>query len=143
MNWFKKLIPLSIRTQAQTKRSIPEGLWTSCPGCKATLFRSEVERNENVCVKCGHHMRLGARTRLERFLDPATAEEIGASLKPKDFLKFKDTKRYRERLSSAQKITGEYDALIVMEGQVKGIDLIAAAFEFSFLGGSMGSVVGE
>ena len=126
MNWFKKLLPLSIRTQTQSKRSIPEGLWTSCKACKATLFRAEVERNENVCVKCGHHMRIGARARLERFLDPATAKELSGALRSRDFLKFKDTKRYRDRLISAQKMTGENDALIVMEGQLKGIELIAA-----------------
>ena len=143
MNWFKKLLPRSIRTQTQSKRSIPEGLWTSCRACKATLFRAEVERNENVCVKCGHHMRIGARARLERFLDPATAKEISGGLRPKDFLKFKDTKRYRDRLVGAQKTTGENDALIVMEGRLKGVELITAAFDFSFLGGSMGSVVGE
>ncbi|MGR8921292.1 MAG: acetyl-CoA carboxylase, carboxyltransferase subunit beta, partial [Gammaproteobacteria bacterium] len=143
MNWFKKLLPASIRTEGQSKKSIPEGLWTSCPECKAVLYRAELERNEEVCIKCGFHMRIRARRRLERFFDADTAAEIATELSPVDFLKFRDSKRYRDRLSAAQKATGESDALIVMEGEVRGERLVAAAFEFQFLGGSMGSVVGE
>ncbi|MEQ8659492.1 MAG: acetyl-CoA carboxylase, carboxyltransferase subunit beta [Gammaproteobacteria bacterium] len=143
MNWFKRLIPASIRTEGSSKRSIPEGLWTSCPECKAVLYRAELERNDEVCVKCGFHMRIGARRRLARFLDAGETREIGSELGPVDFLKFKDTKRYRDRISAAQKATGELDALIVLEGSVLGLPLVAAAFEFAFMGGSMGSVVGE
>ncbi|MEQ8233003.1 MAG: acetyl-CoA carboxylase, carboxyltransferase subunit beta [Gammaproteobacteria bacterium] len=143
MNWFKRLIPASIRTEGSSKRSIPEGLWTSCPDCKAVLYRAELERNDEVCVKCGFHMRIGARRRLARFLDAGQTQEIGGELGPVDFLKFKDSKRYRDRISAAQKATGEHDALIVLEGSVFGLPLVAAAFEFAFMGGSMGSVVGE
>lgn len=143
MNWFKKLLPTSIRTEASGKRSIPEGLWTSCPSCKAVLYRAELERNESVCIKCGFHMRIGARERLAHFLDDSDRSEIGTELAPVDFLKFKDSKRYKDRLNAAQKATGESDALVVIEGAVHGIPLVAAAFEFRFLGGSMGSVVGE
>ena len=143
LNWFKRLIPASIRTEGSSKRSIPEGLWTSCPECKAVLYRAELERNDEVCIKCGFHMRIGARVRLGRFLDAGATREIGAELAPVDFLKFKDSKRYRDRISAAQKATGEHDALIVMEGTLNGLPLVAAAFEFAFMGGSMGSVVGE
>ncbi len=143
LNWFKRLIPASIRTEGSSKRSIPEGLWTSCPECKAVLYRAELERNDEVCIKCGFHMRIRARVRLSRFLDAGATREIGAELAPVDFLKFKDSKRYRDRISAAQKATGEHDALIVMEGTLNGLPLVAAAFEFAFMGGSMGSVVGE
>ena len=143
MNWFKRLIPASIRTQGSSRRSVPEGLWTSCPECKAMLYRAELERNFDVCVKCGHHLRIGARRRLLRFLDQGSGREIGADIAPVDFLKFKDGKRYRDRLAAAQKSTGENDALVVMEGAVESVPLVAAAFEFGFMGGSMGSVVGE
>jgi len=143
MNWFKKLLPSRIRTEGSAKKSIPEGVWTSCPACKAVLYRAELERNLEVCVKCGHHMRVSGRKRLQQFLDPGATQEIGANVLPLDFLKFKDTKRYRDRLVSAQKETGETDALIVMRGTVVGVPLVAAAFEFNFMGGSMGSVVGE
>jgi len=114
-----------------------------CPACDAVLYRAEVERNLHVCPKCGHHMRIGARERLENFLDPGAIEEIGASVEPRDPLKFRDTKKYRDRLTQSQKTTGEKDALIVQAGRLKGIDVVAAAFEFQFMGGSMGSVVGE
>lgn len=143
MSWFKKLLPASIRTEGSSKRSIPEGLWTSCAECKAVLYRAELERNLEVCIKCGHHMRVGARRRLEQFLDEGTGTEIAGELAPVDFLKFKDTKRYRDRINAAQKATGETDALVVMEGRANGLPLVACAFEFAFLGGSMGSVVGE
>lgn len=143
MNWFKKLLPTRIRTEGKTKRSIPEGLWTSCPECKAVLYRAELERNLEVCIKCGYHLRVGARQRLEKFLDPGSGKELAGELEPVDFLKFKDTKRYRDRIAAAQKATGERDALIVMEGRVNGLPLVVCAFEFKFMGGSMGSVVGE
>ncbi|MBI2800533.1 MAG: acetyl-CoA carboxylase carboxyltransferase subunit beta [Gammaproteobacteria bacterium] len=143
MNWFKKLLPSRIRTEGSAKKSIPEGVWSSCPACKAVLYRAELERNLDVCVKCGHHIRIAARKRLASFLDPGATQEIGANLAPVDFLKFKDTKRYRDRLVSAQKETGETDALVVMRGTLTGMPVVAAAFEFGFMGGSMGSVVGE
>lgn len=143
MNWFTKLLPASIRTDSATKKSIPEGLWTSCAACKEVLYRAELERNQYVCMKCGHHIRISARKRLEHFLDPQGRVEIGADVLPDDFLKFKDSKRYKERLIQAQKSTNESDALLVMEGKVKGIALVACAFEFEFIGGTMGSVVGE
>ncbi len=143
MNWFKRLLPSRIRIEGSAKRSIPEGLWTSCPECKAVLYRAELERNAEVCLKCGFHMRVRGRQRLERFLDPGVRREIGAEVVPIDFLKFKDSKRYRDRLTAAQKATGETDALVVMEGTIEGLPLVAAAFDFAFMGGSMGSVVGE
>ncbi len=143
MNWFERLIPSRIRTEASAKRTVPEGLWAKCPGCHAILYRAELERNLEVCPKCNHHNRIGARRRLDTFLDPEPREEIGAGLEPTDPLKFKDLKRYRDRLAQAQKETGEKEALVVMAGRVKGLDLVAAAFEFEFMGGSMGSVVGE
>ncbi len=143
MSWFEKLMPSRIRTDGGNKRAVPEGLWTKCPGCSAILYRAEMERNLDVCPKCNHHNRISARRRLETFLDPDLQEEIGADLESIDPLKFKDSKKYKDRLSQAQKSSGEKDALVVVRGQVKGLDLVAAAFEFSFLGGSMGSVVGE
>jgi acetyl-CoA carboxylase carboxyl transferase subunit beta len=143
LNWFKKLLPTRIRTEGSAKRSIPEGLWTSCSDCKAVLYRAELERNYDVCIKCGYHMRMSARRRLLKFFDDDTTQEFATEVMPVDFLKFKDSKRYRDRLISAQKATGETDALVVMQGQANGIPLVAAAFEFKFLGGSMGSVVGE
>ncbi|MCP4127971.1 MAG: acetyl-CoA carboxylase carboxyltransferase subunit beta [Gammaproteobacteria bacterium] len=143
MSWFEKLMPSRILTDGSSKRAVPEGLWDKCPGCSAVLYRAEMERNLDVCPKCSHHNRIGARRRLDTFLDPDSMEEIGAELSPTDPLKFKDTKKYKERISQAQKQTGEKDAMIVMRGKLKGQDLVAAAFEFSFMGGSMGSVVGE
>ncbi len=143
MSWFDILLPSRIRTEGGTKKAVPEGLWKKCPGCSAVLYRAEMERSLEVCPKCGHHGRIGGRRRLDVFLDPEPREEIGAEIESGDPLKFKDSKKYRDRLSAAQKSTGEKDALIVMRGQLNGIDLVVAAFEFSFLGGSMGSVVGE
>ncbi len=144
MTWFEKLLPTRIRTDGATsKRAVPEGLWNKCDVCNAVLYRAELERNLDVCPKCANHMRIGARQRLDSFLDPEPRHEIGATLEPVDALKFKDSRKYRERLVLSQKKTGEKDALIVMQGQVKGIGLVAAAFEFGFMGGSMGSVVGE
>jgi len=143
MSWFDKLLPSRIRIEGGNKKAVPEGLWNKCPGCGAILYRAEMERNMDVCPKCEFHNRIGARRRLDIFLDPEPREEIAASLESSDPLKFKDSKKYKERLSVAQKSTGESDALVVMRGRVKGLDLVAAAFEFNFMGGSMGSVVGE
>jgi acetyl-CoA carboxylase carboxyl transferase subunit beta len=143
MSWFRKLIPSRIQTNGTTKRTVPEGVWTKCAGCNAVLYRAELERNLEVCPKCSRHMRIRARVRLDQFLDPEPRIEMGAEIKPVDRLKFRDSKKYKDRLTQAQKETGESDALIVMLGKVKGIPLIACAFEFEFMGGSMGSVVGE
>lgn len=143
MSWFEKLLPSRIRTDARGKRNIPEGLWTKCPACGGVLYRAELERNLEVCPKCGHHSRLRARQRLSQFLDPEPHMEIGAELRPVDALKFKDSKKYRDRLAQIQKTTAEKDSLVVIMGQVSGIPVVAAAFDFAFLGGSMGSVVGE
>jgi acetyl-CoA carboxylase carboxyl transferase subunit beta len=142
MSWFEKIMPSRIKTERRT-RSVPEGLWIKCPACDAVLYRAELERNLYVCPKCSHHMRIGARERLERFLDQGTWTEIGANISPEDPLKFRDSKRYKDRLAQAQKVTGEKDALVVLAGKVQGLDIVACAFEFQFLGGSMGSVVGE
>ncbi|MET0026670.1 MAG: acetyl-CoA carboxylase, carboxyltransferase subunit beta [Candidatus Thiodiazotropha sp.] len=143
MSWFEKLMPSRIRTDGGHKRAVPEGLWAKCPGCSAILYRAEMERNLDVCPKCNFHNRISARRRIETFLDPEPQEEIGGNLESMDPLKFKDSKKYKERLAQAQKSSGEKDALVVMRGQLKGIDLVVAAFEFGFMGGSMGSVVGE
>ena len=143
MNWFSKLLPASIRTEGTGKKSVPEGLWAKCDACNAVLYRAELERNLDVCPKCNHHMRIGARRRLESFLDDEPRVEIAADLKPVDALKFKDLKKYKDRLSQAQRATGENDALVVIMGQVKSVPLVAAAFDFRFMAGSMGSVVGE
>ncbi len=143
MSWFSKLVPSKIRTVGGTKRTVPEGLWIKCDGCSAVLYRSELERNFDVCPKCSHHMRIPARLRLEMFLDDGSAQEIDAGLEPVDVLKFKDSKKYRDRLTTAQKITDEKDALISMQGTLRGLPVVAVAFEFKFMGGSMGAVVGE
>jgi acetyl-CoA carboxylase carboxyl transferase subunit beta len=145
MSWFQKLIPSRIRTDGARKRQrqVPEGLWSKCPACSAILYRAEVERNLDVCPKCDHHMRIGARRRLDAFLDPEPRHDIGANLEPLDPLKFKDSKRYKDRLVQAQKDTQETDALVVVQGAVKAVPVVAAAFEYGFIGGSMGSVVGE
>jgi len=144
MSWFEKLLPPKIKSTAPSeKKVVPEGLWRKCPGCGAVLYSAEIESNSDVCPKCAHHMRIGARRRLDLFLDKEPRSEIGAGLQPVDALKFKDSKKYRDRLNEAQRSTGEKDALIVMQGAVEGVPLVAAAFEFAFMGGSMGSVVGE
>lgn len=145
MSWFEKLIPLRIRTDITTKkkRSIPEGLWHKCPACSAVLYRADLERNKDVCPKCGHHGRIGGRKRLDMFLDQEPRTEIAENVVPKDILKFVDSKKYKDRLAAAQKASEEKDALIVIKGQVHGVPLVAAAFDFTFMGGSMGSVVGE
>jgi acetyl-CoA carboxylase carboxyl transferase subunit beta len=142
MSWFEKIMPSRIKTERRT-RSVPEGLWSKCPACDAVLYRAELERNIHVCPKCGHHQRVGARERLLKFLDPGSASELASNIEPDDPLKFRDSKRYRDRLVAAQKSTGEKDALIVMAGTLKGLEVVAAGFEFRFMGGSMGAVVGE
>jgi acetyl-CoA carboxylase carboxyl transferase subunit beta len=143
MSWFQKLMPSRIRTEGGNKRNVPEGLWTKCSACAAVLYRPELERNLAVCPKCGSHMPVSARMRLEQFLDPGEKREIAAKLEPTDPLKFRDSKRYRDRIAAAQKMTGEKDALIAMAGQLDGQEIIACAFDFAYMGGSMGSVVGE
>lgn len=145
MSWFEKLRPSIIKTEATEKKNIvPEGLWSKCANCNAILYNSELEKNLHVCPKCAHHMRISARTRLQFFLDEGgDREEIGKQIKPVDPLKFKDIKKYKDRLIAAQKETKEQDALVVMKGQLKGHDIVVAAFDFNFMGGSMGSVVGE
>ena len=143
MSWFDKLMPSRIRTEPRNRRSVPEGLWVKCPECQAQLYVADLKRNLQVCPKCEHHLRIGARERLALFLDEGTGDEIAASLEPQDPLRFRDSKRYRDRLSEYQKRTGEKDALVVMAGELKSIPIVASAFEFDFIGGSMGSVVGE
>ena len=145
MSWFEKLIPSRIRTEATTlkKKTIPEGLWHKCPACNAVLYRADLERNLEVCPKCNHHERLSGRRRLDMFLDKENRVKIAENVQPIDILGFKDSKKYKDRLADAQKITKEKDALIVIKGQVHGVPLVAAAFDFRFMGGSMGSVVGE
>ncbi|MBT8091223.1 MAG: acetyl-CoA carboxylase, carboxyltransferase subunit beta [Gammaproteobacteria bacterium] len=142
MSWFEKLMPSRISTERRSK-SVPEGVWIKCPVCDAQLYRNEVERNLQVCPKCEYHMRIGARKRLEYFLDPDSQNELSAKLEPEDPLKFRDSKRYRDRLVQAQKKTGEKDALVSLTGTLLGRPVVVCAFEFGFMGGSMGSVVGE
>lgn len=141
MSWLEKILEKS-NIGSSRKASIPEGVWTKCTSCEQVLYHAELERNLEVCPKCNHHMRMKARQRLESFLDPEHRQEIAEELEPQDKLKFRDSKRYKERLSAAQKSSGEKDALVVMKGQLLGLPLVACAFEFSFMGGSMGSVVG-
>ena len=144
MSWFEILLPKTIRTEGSTKKvTVPEGLWTKCPSCNAILYNNELEKNLHVCPKCDHHLRISARTRIDMFLDEEGRVEIGKNIKPVDPLKFKDTKKYKDRVTQAQKQTKEHDALVVIQGKLEGQDLVVAAFDFSFMGGSMGSVVGE
>ena len=139
MSWIDKVLT---RTKSATKGNVPEGLWTKCDECDAVLYRSELEKQLGVCPKCHHHMRISARARINSFLDQNERSELGANLEPQDLLKFKDSKRYKERLAAAQKATNEKDALVVMQGKLKGMPVAVAAFEFAFMGGSMASVVG-
>ena len=144
MSWFEKLIPSKIRTSGiSDKKNVPEGLWAKCSACDAIIYRAELERNQEVCTKCDFHMRMPARRRLEQFFDEEDQIEIAENIESEDILKFRDDKKYRDRLNQAQKLTGEKDALIVIQGKVKGVAMVVAAFEFKFMGGSMGSVVGE
>jgi acetyl-CoA carboxylase carboxyl transferase subunit beta len=144
MSWLQKLLPPKInRTGTGTKKNVPEGLWSKCSSCAAVLYATDLEKNANVCPKCGYHNRISARERLDLLLDPEGRFEIGVEVTPVDSLKFKDDKRYPDRLEDAEKATGETDALIVMQGAIKNVAVVAAAFEFEFMGGSMGSAVGE
>lgn len=140
MSWIEKILP---KTNTSTKRNIPEGVWTKCTSCTSILYKNDLEKEQGVCPKCDHHMRLSGRKRLELFLDSGEKVEIAPDLEPQDILKFKDSKRYKDRIAAAQKQTNEKDAMIVMKGRVKGVPCVAAAFEFSYMGGSMATVVGE
>ncbi|HKX52595.1 MAG TPA: acetyl-CoA carboxylase carboxyltransferase subunit beta, partial [Nitrosospira sp.] len=144
MSWFQRLLPPKIkRKESGEKKAVPEGLWSKCASCEAVLYYSDLGNNLNVCPKCSHHNRISARVRLDLFLDTEGRREIGAEVHSLDPLKFKDSKRYSDRLAEAKKETDEDDALVVMQGSVKTVPVVAAAFEFGFMGGSMGSVVGE
>ncbi|MFN5701495.1 MAG: acetyl-CoA carboxylase, carboxyltransferase subunit beta [Betaproteobacteria bacterium] len=144
MSWFEKLLPPKIQpTDPAERRSVPEGLWVKCPSCETVLYSTDLRENVNVCPKCGHHPRIGARARLDAFLDAEGRYEVGQEVMPVDALKFKDSRKYPERLKEALENTGETDALVVMGGSVMSVPLVAACFEFDFMGGSMGSVVGE
>jgi len=144
MNWFESLLPSKIRTSGiSDKKNVPEGLWAKCGSCDAIIYRAELERNQDVCHKCDFHMRIPARRRLELFFDEDDRTEIAANIEATDPLKFRDDKKYKDRLSQAQKATGERDALIVIQGKVMGVEMVAAAFDFRFMAGTMGSVVGE
>ena len=143
MNWLTRLIPTIGINTATKKSKVPDGLWISCPSCESTLYKPELEKSLYVCPKCDHHLRIGARTRLEQFLDNAVYKEIAADLKSKDPLKFKDTKYYSSRVKEAIKNTGENEAILIGQGHLKDITVVVAAFEFRFMGGSMGGVVGE
>jgi acetyl-CoA carboxylase carboxyl transferase subunit beta len=144
MSWLEKLLPSKIQpNERQERRTVPEGLWVKCPSCETVLYKTDLEQNLNVCPKCSHHHRIAARARLDGFLDPEGRFEIGQEVLPVDALKFKDSKKYTQRLKDALETTGETDALVVMGGAVHTVPVVAACFEFDFMGGSMGSVVGE
>lgn len=144
MSWLDKIVPAVVRRGEQSRKAaVPEGLWSKCPRCEAVLYRPELERNLDVCPKCSHHLRIGARRRLDTFLDPEGRTEICTEVEPVDRLRFRDVKKYKDRLSAAQKVTGERDALVAMKGRVRGVQLHVLAFEFDFHGGSMGYAVGE
>lgn len=144
MSWLDKIVPSAVRSEGKKSSSrVPEGLWKKCSKCAAVLYRPELEKNLDVCPKCDHHMRIGARRRIDIFLDEGGREELATEVEPIDRLKFKDIKKYRERLTTAQKTTGEKDALVAMKGTLKGMPLVVSAFEFAFHGGSMGYAVGE
>lgn len=139
MSWLEKILP---RTSSSARRNIPEGVWTKCTSCDAVLYKADLDRNLGVCPKCDHHMRVNARTRLNHFLDSNTGVELAAELEPQDILKFKDSKRYKDRLSQAQKDSGEKDAMVVLRGSLHGMPVVVASFEYEFMAGSMASVVG-
>ncbi|MCE3254349.1 MAG: acetyl-CoA carboxylase carboxyltransferase subunit beta [Cellvibrio sp.] len=143
MSWLDKIIPSISRTDTKRSNKVPEGLWEKCVKCDAVLYKPEMEKTLDVCPKCDHHMRVGARARLNMFLDPQNRQELATEVEPIDRLKFKDIKKYKDRLTTAQKETGEKDALVAMRGELKGMPIVAVAFEFAFHGGSMGYVVGE
>ena len=139
MSWIQKILP---KTQTSTKGNVPEGIWTKCTSCQAVLYKQELDKLLEVCPKCDNHMRINARKRLDAFLDQGDRKELASELEPQDILKFKDSKRYKDRITAAQKSTNEKDALIVMQGKLKGMPVVVASFEFAFMGGSMASVVG-
>jgi acetyl-CoA carboxylase carboxyl transferase subunit beta len=143
MSWLDKLLPPRIKRQAEGGKKVPEGLWVKCPSCDAVLYSADLEANQHVCPKCSHHLRISARRRLDLLLDPDGRQEIGQEVLPVDALKFRDSRKYPDRLSEATKATGESDALLVMSGAIRSIPAVVACFEFEFMGGSMGSVVGE
>jgi acetyl-CoA carboxylase carboxyl transferase subunit beta len=143
MSWIGKILPNAGKNAEEKRVSVPEGLWRRCPKCDGVLYKAELDRNLNVCPKCDHHLRINARERLGMFLDADELEELGADLLPEDRLRFRDSKRYTDRLDAARNETGESDALVAMKGALNGMPLVAVAFEFSFMGGSMGSVVGS
>ena len=143
MSWLDKLLPPRIKRQAEGSKKVPEGLWVKCPSCDAVLYSADLEANQHVCPKCSHHLRISARRRLDLLLDPDGRQEIGQEILPVDALKFRDSRKYPDRLSEATKVTGESDALLVMSGAIRSIPAVVACFEFEFMGGSMGSVVGE
>jgi acetyl-CoA carboxylase carboxyl transferase subunit beta len=143
MSWLQKLLPPKIKRSEGVRKSIPEGLWAKCPACEAVLYSTDLENNQNVCPKCSHHLRIRARARLDALLDPEGRFEIGSEVIPMDPLKFKDSKRYIDRLVAANEETGEADAMVVIQGAIKTVPVVVACFEFEFLGGSMGAVVGE
>jgi acetyl-CoA carboxylase carboxyl transferase subunit beta len=143
MSWIDKILPPKIQRNEGPRRSVPEGLWLKCPACESVLYRTDLESNQQVCPKCDHHLRIRARERLDHLLDPQGRYEIGQEVLPVDTLKFKDSRKYPERLTEAMEQTGETDALIAMGGSIKSVPVVVACFEFEFMGGSMGSVVGE
>lgn len=140
MNWFTKLLP---RISTRTKKGVPEGIWDKCPSCMAVLYRAELERNLEVCPKCNYHIRINARKRLMQFLDEGEQQEIGENIIPSDRLKFRDSKKYKDRLNAAQRAAGEKEAIVVYKGNLYSIPIVAAGFDFTFIGGSMGTAVGE
>lgn len=143
-SWLERILPnVGEQSSAQRRTSVPEGLWRKCPKCESVLYQAEIERNQHVCPKCEHHLRIGARARIDLTLDPEGREELAGDLQPVDILRFKDSKRYADRITAAQADTGEKDALIVVKGALNGLPVVVAAFEFDFMGGSMGSVVGS
>ncbi len=143
MSWLDKILPPKIKREDKNASAVPEGLWHKCPSCASTLYAAELAHNDNVCPKCGHHDAMSARERIDLLLDEGGREEIGENVKPTDILKFKDSKKYPDRLAAAKKATGEDDAIVVVKGSMNGLPVVVAAFEFRFIGGSMGSVVGE
>lgn len=143
MSWFERILPKRTTSVADRRKSVPEGVWAKCKNCESVIYKAELERTLEVCPKCSYHMRIGARARLKSFLDEGELLEIGVDLKPVDQLKFKDSKRYKDRITGAQKVSGENDALIVLKGKLQGLPVVACSFEFNFMAGSMASVVGE
>ncbi|MBL7481020.1 acetyl-CoA carboxylase, carboxyltransferase subunit beta [Legionella bononiensis] len=143
MSWFKKLLPSRVRTETSQKKGVPEGLWVKCSGCNEVLYSTELAKNLMVCPSCNFHHRISARVRISQFLDEAGQEEIAANLEPQDRLKFRDSKKYKDRISQAQKATGEKEALVVVKGSLSQQPVVVSSFEFNFMGGSMGATVGE